>query len=79
MTGHPARGLSRSVRLQGILFDYGGTLDGPASHWLDRFAGLYRELGIAVEHGALKAAFYGAVKRSDRVGPEVVATSPVPR
>ena len=60
MTAHPARGLSRSVRLQGILFDYGGTLDGPASHWLDRFAGLYRELGVDIEHAALKAAFYGA-------------------
>jgi putative hydrolase of the HAD superfamily len=49
-----------AVQLHAILFDYGGTLDGPASHWLDRFAALYRELGVEVEHGALKAAFYGA-------------------
>lgn len=48
------------MRLQAILFDYGGTLDGPASHWLDRFAELYARAGRPVPFEALKTAFYRA-------------------
>ena len=48
------------VRLQAILFDYGGTLDGPASHWLDRFVDLYAAAGRAVPFDALRTAFYRA-------------------
>ena len=33
------------TRYQAILFDYGGTLDGPASHWLDRFVELLSRSG----------------------------------
>jgi HAD superfamily hydrolase (TIGR01549 family) len=48
------------VRLQGILFDYGGTLDGPASHWLDRMVELYRAAGVDQSFERIKAAFYRA-------------------
>lgn len=48
------------MELDGILFDYGGTLDGPASHWLDRFAGLYRDAGHPLSIATLKPAFYAA-------------------
>lgn len=48
------------MRLRGILFDYGGTLDGPASHWLDRFVELYREVGVDPHFESTKDAFYHA-------------------
>jgi hypothetical protein len=48
------------VQVDGILFDYGGTLDGPANHWLDRFAALYRAAGIDMPMATLKPAFYAA-------------------
>lgn len=48
------------MKLRAVLFDYGGTLDGPASHWLDRFVELYREAGIEVPFERLKDAFYAA-------------------
>jgi putative hydrolase of the HAD superfamily len=46
--------------VRGLLFDYGGTLDGAASHWLDRFAGLYRAAAVDVPFDRLKSAFYEA-------------------
>lgn len=48
------------TRFQAVLFDYGGTLDGPASHWLDRFVELFREAGADIPFAALKSAFYEA-------------------
>jgi len=48
------------MRVQGILFDYGGTLDGPASHWLDRMLELYREYGVEPPFERVKEAFYRA-------------------
>ena len=48
------------MELDGILFDYGGTLDGPASHWLDRFVGLYAAAGHPLPIDTLKPAFYAA-------------------
>ena len=48
------------MQLQAILFDYGGTLDGPASHWLDRMIELYRAAGVDLPFERIKAAFYHA-------------------
>jgi putative hydrolase of the HAD superfamily len=48
------------MHLQAMLFDYGGTLDGPASHWLDRMLELYRENGVARPFDQVKEAFYRA-------------------
>jgi putative hydrolase of the HAD superfamily len=47
-------------RCRGILFDYGGTLDGDGEHWLDRFYELYREFGIHAPAEEIKKAFYFA-------------------
>jgi putative hydrolase of the HAD superfamily len=46
--------------VRGILFDYGGTLDGAASHWLDRFVELYQYVGLELPFERTKQAFYGA-------------------
>jgi len=48
------------VELQAILFDYGGTLDGPASHWLDRMIELLIEAGVEHPFDRMKSAFYRA-------------------
>lgn len=48
------------MELDAILFDYGGTLDGPASHWLDRFVALYERAGTPLPIERLKPAFYTA-------------------
>jgi putative hydrolase of the HAD superfamily len=48
------------VQLQAILFDYGGTLDGAASHWFDRMLELYRAAGVSLPIDQAKAAFYRA-------------------
>ncbi|MGH7815502.1 MAG: HAD family hydrolase [Candidatus Binataceae bacterium] len=51
-----------------LLFDFGGTLDGPA-HWLDRFLAQYRAAGIEIGRADLDPAFdyatrtgYGATR-----------------
>jgi putative hydrolase of the HAD superfamily len=51
-------------QIEGLLFDYGGTLDGPASHWLDRFVGYYRNYGIDVPFDDLRRAFYRADEKA---------------
>ena len=48
------------MHLRALLFDYGGTLDGAASHWLDRFAALYGAAGVERDFAAIKDAFYAA-------------------
>jgi len=46
--------------IRAVLCDYGGTLDAPASHWLDRFVALYREAGVRRPFDEIKTAFYAA-------------------
>lgn len=48
------------MALRAVLFDYGGTLDGEASHWLDRFAALYRAAAVDIPFDHLREAFYAA-------------------
>ena len=57
-----------------LLFDFGGTLDGPA-HWLDRFLASYRAGGIEISRAELDPAFehatrigYGATRVVARFG-----------
>jgi FMN phosphatase YigB (HAD superfamily) len=57
-----------------LLFDFGGTLDGPA-HWLDRFVAQYHAAGIEISRAELDPAFdyatrtgYGATKIVARFG-----------
>lgn len=47
-------------RVQGVLFDLGGTLDADGEHWLNRFWVLYQKYLPQVSFAALKAAFYRA-------------------
>ena len=57
-----------------LLFDFGGTIDGPA-HWLDRFLASYRVAGIEITRADLDPAFahatrtgYGATRVVARFG-----------
>jgi HAD superfamily hydrolase (TIGR01509 family) len=57
-----------------LLFDFGGTLDGPA-HWLDRFLASYIAAGIEITRAELDPAFdhatrigYGATRVVARFG-----------
>jgi FMN phosphatase YigB (HAD superfamily) len=57
-----------------LLFDFGGTLDGPA-HWLDRFLASYRAAGVEITRSELDPAFdhatrigYGATRVVARFG-----------
>ena len=57
-----------------LLFDFGGTLDGPA-HWLDRFIASYRAAGVDISRAELDPAFdhatrmgYGATRIVARFG-----------
>src|SRR5579863_5914333 len=57
-----------------LLFDFGGTLDGPA-HWLDRFLASYRAAGVEITRAELDPAFddatrigYGATRIVARFG-----------
>src|SRR4051812_20588429 len=59
--GWPALPLA-PMRPRAILFDYGGTLDGPASHWLPRFLQLYRRAGVELRFERFRAAFDHATR-----------------
>lgn len=50
------------MRLRAVLFDYGGTLDGAGSHWLDRFLDLYREAGVPLSFEQFRGAFDHATR-----------------
>ena len=45
------------MQIDGILFDFGGTLDGDGVHWLDRFCALYPRFGISLEREPVRTAF----------------------
>jgi HAD superfamily hydrolase (TIGR01509 family) len=48
------------VRYQGILFDFGGTLDADGLTWKDRFFRLFREEGVSLAPAAFDSHFYAA-------------------
>ncbi len=51
-----------------LLFDYGGTLDVPGAHWLDRFLRHYHDLGIELTRSELDLAYADATQRGYRAG-----------
>lgn len=62
------------VTITALLFDFGGTLDGP-THWLDRFLASYRAAGVDISRIELDPAFdhatrtgYGATRIVARFG-----------
>lgn len=60
MTPPAGDGFDPAVQVEGILFDYGGTLDGAASHWLDRMLALFAECAVELPFARVKEAFYRA-------------------
>ena len=48
-----------------LLFDFGGTLDGP-DYWLDRFAAQYRKAGIMISRAELDPAYRHASEATTR-------------
>lgn len=50
------------MRVRAVLFDYGGTLDGPGSHWLDRFLQVYRDAGQSLTFEQFRGAFDHATR-----------------
>lgn len=53
--------------ISALLFDFGGTLDGPA-HWLDRFLAQYRAAGMRLSRAGLDPAFDHATRTAYRAG-----------
>jgi putative hydrolase of the HAD superfamily len=51
-----------------LLFDFGGTLDGPL-HWLDRFLSEYRTSGVEINRDELDPAFDFATRAGYRARP----------
>ena len=51
-----------AMKVRAVCFDYGGTLDGPGSHWLPRFHQLYRDAGLALPFERFRAAFDHATR-----------------
>jgi putative hydrolase of the HAD superfamily len=50
-----------NTNLNGLLFDFGGTLDSDGGHWLDRFWGIYEHSGLnTISKDLIKEAFYWA-------------------
>jgi len=52
-----------------LLFDFGGTLDVPGSHWLDRFLAHYLAAGMRLTREQLDPAFAYATTMGYREGP----------
>jgi putative hydrolase of the HAD superfamily len=51
---------------QGILFDFGGTLDSDGGHWLDRNYLTYTHLGLThIDKTKIKEAFYWADRQAE--------------
>jgi HAD superfamily hydrolase (TIGR01509 family) len=48
--------------VRALLFDYGGTLDSPGVHWLDRFLHLYRDGGLDLAFETFRDAFDSATQ-----------------
>jgi len=54
-----------------LLFDFGGTLDRPGAHWLDRFLRHYGAAGIKLNREELDPAFAYATGRGYRAGARI--------
>lgn len=57
--------------IRALLFDFGGTLDLPAAHWLDRFLTLYRQDGINLNREELDPAFSYATQCGYQAGERI--------
>ncbi|MBI3785123.1 MAG: hypothetical protein HY270_17165, partial [Deltaproteobacteria bacterium] len=50
------------MKIRAVCFDFGGTLDAPGLHWLERFAALYGAAGCAFSWDEIRAAFDHATR-----------------
>lgn len=48
--------------LRALLFDYGGTLDAPGVHWVDRFLSIYKQEGLGESEERVREAFGHATR-----------------
>jgi FMN phosphatase YigB (HAD superfamily) len=55
-------------KIRTMLFDFGGTLDLPGAHWLDRFLRHYRNAGINLTREELDLAYAYATRRGYQAG-----------
>jgi FMN phosphatase YigB (HAD superfamily) len=62
----PTANLPAVDRIDTLLFDFGGTLDLPGEHWLDRFLAHYRAAGWRIERQELDPAFTWATAQGYR-------------
>jgi hypothetical protein len=58
-------------KLTTLLFDFGGTLDLPGEHWLDRFVALYRAAGVDLTREELDPAYAYATQRGYEAGERI--------
>jgi FMN phosphatase YigB (HAD superfamily) len=58
-------------QIRNLLFDFGGTLDLPGAHWLDRFLRQYRNAGIILTREELDLAYSDATRRGYAAGPPI--------
>jgi FMN phosphatase YigB (HAD superfamily) len=58
-------------QIRNLLFDFGGTLDLPGAHWLDRFLRHYREAGIGLTREELDLAYAYATHLGYRAGERI--------
>ena len=56
------------MNVRAVLFDYGGTLDGPGRHWLPRFLHTYAAAGLTLSFDRLRTAFDHATDCAYRDG-----------
>lgn len=63
-TGGRERASTGTVRWRAVTLDFGGTLDAPGEHWIDRFRAHYARAGLAVEPSRLRSAFDAATRKA---------------
>jgi HAD superfamily hydrolase (TIGR01509 family) len=56
------------AKVRAIVFDFGGTLDQPGCHWLDRFARHYAACGLALDREQLRMAYDSATQAAYQAG-----------
>lgn len=58
-------------KISTLLFDFGGTLDLPAAHWLDRFLAHYQRAGVNMSREELDPAFSYATRCGYQAGERI--------
>jgi len=69
---HTADNLETGLKgIRYLLFDFGGTLDLPGVHWLDRFLRHYHDVAIELTRPELDLAFADATRRGYQAGERI--------